>query len=116
RHGDFRMLGPQIEQARDPVDARHRQVEQNEIDLTACSKPIGEFVKGAGLLHVGVLERGLQGLAQRPSKQWVVIDDDELVGGHLWIRCASSLRNGAWRPSAASASWPGNLAFSWRIG
>jgi hypothetical protein len=33
-----------------------------------------------------MLEGGLQSLAQRPPKQGVIIDDDELVGGHIRTR------------------------------
>ena len=86
-----------------------RSSKMRSISARAPSRSVSSSSEPASCT-CGVLERGSQGLAQRPSKQWVVIDDDELVGGHLWIRYASSLRNGASRPLAASASWLGNLA------
>ena len=68
------------------MHAWHCQIEQNEIDVTAGGEPIGEFVEGPGFLHLGVLEGGLQRLAQGAPKQGVVVDNDKFVGGHRCIR------------------------------
>jgi hypothetical protein len=64
------------------MHARHRQVEQDEVDIGGGGQPLGQLVQRARLQDLRVLERGAQRLAQRAPEQRVIIDDDEPVVGH----------------------------------
>ena len=53
-HRHLGVLGPQVEQPRHAVHARHAEVEQDEVGLARQRQPVGQLVERAGLQDLGI--------------------------------------------------------------
>ena len=81
RDDDDRQRGvdaAQRHQSRQAADARHRQVEQDEVDVVALGDEGLDAVEVAEL-HYGAVF--VEPAAQRPSKEGVVVRNDETISG-----------------------------------
>ena len=52
--GHLGVLGPQVEQPRHAVHARHAEVEQDEVGLARHRQPVGQLVERPGLQDLGI--------------------------------------------------------------
>src|SRR5262249_2842079 len=76
------MLRAQIQQPGYSVHARHRQIEQNEIDVARALELPRQLVERARLQDLRRVERRAQRLAERAAKERMIVDDDEPVLRH----------------------------------
>ena len=80
-HGGGRILRPQIDQPREPGNAGHRQVEQDQIDLRILFQQLGQILERTGFVDPGLRQNAGDGLSQRTAKQRVIVRNDEACGG-----------------------------------
>ena len=77
RHGG--KLRAEIGKAREPLHARHLEIEQHEIAIPVVVEDLDAVVEARGLAHRGVGEHTRQRALHGIAEQGVVIDDDDLA-------------------------------------
>ena len=86
--GNRRILRAQINQAGEAADSRHRQVEQDQIDVGILLQQRGEFFERAGVVDFRRGHDARDRLSQRIAKQRMIVGNDEVragCGGHLFL-------------------------------
>ena len=112
-----------IHQAGESARARHSQIEKNEIDFAAALEQLDKLVECAGLGDIHARQQADHRLAQRATKQWMVVGNDQtvlqavvqtspLLAAVAWHDCSNSTIAGTSR-RARTVRW--NLGTSARF-
>ena len=78
-HRHARILRAQVHQAGKAAHARHRQIEQDEIDVAAALEQFGDLVEGSGLGDFDLLQQAGHRLAQRAAEQRMIVGNHQAV-------------------------------------
>ena len=87
-HRDRRILRAQVNQAGEAGDPRHRQIEQDQIDIGILLQQRGQFLERSGFVDLRRGHDACNRLPQRIAKQRMVIGNDEVgagSGSHLFL-------------------------------
>ena len=79
-HDDDRklgVLGPERHQAGKALNARHREVEQDQVDVALVAQGGVEVFHAVRLDHAGLRHDGSDGLPQGSTKQRMVVGDHD---------------------------------------
>ena len=90
--GNRRILRAQINQAGEAADSRHRQIEQDQIDVGILFQQRGEFFERAGVVDFRRDHDARDRLPQRIAEQRMVIGNDEVRAGVVIYSLANWLR------------------------
>ena len=99
-HGNAGMFSPQLQEAVEPADTGHGQVEQHQIDIAMIIEKRGQGREILRLhdddMTVDILVAAFQCSCQRIAKHGMVVDDDD-GGGDVFLhsRQGSARRVGA---------------------
>ncbi len=72
-----RILRAQVHEAGKAPHARHRQVEQDEVDLATALEQFRQVVEGSGLGNIDILEQAGNRFPQRSAEQRMVVRNDQ---------------------------------------
>jgi hypothetical protein len=74
---DRRVLRAQIDQAGEARYPRHRQIEQDQIDVGILLQQLSQFVERSGLVDLCRSQHACDRLSQRVAEQRMVVGDNE---------------------------------------
>jgi hypothetical protein len=78
--GNAGMLRAQAHQTGEAAHAGHREIEQDEIDVTVAAEQLADFFEAAGFRDVDALGQAFDCPTQRAPKQRMVVGDNQTIG------------------------------------